>query len=159
MLLITFSVIALLIFLILKKQMDFRLYYSTMLMISYLRFLEQYILVYMVEVWKYEHLPLPLSTVIGVPVTLDITIYPLLGYLFIKFLPINKISIILYISIFSVALLGIEASLVFWGNLEHLKNWNFLLSYYLAIGTLLVVYWQYKLFLKTGWYEKQELPR
>lgn len=147
-----YTVFALLFFLVWRKRIDFRQYYSTLLMMSYLRFLEQYIIIYMLKVWEYKHLPLPFSKVVGVPMTLDLTIYPLLAYLFILFVPDKPIMTLIYYFIYPFTLLIIEVSLVWQGFLEHQNGWNFIFSYYVAFCTFLVVHWQYRLFLKTGWY-------
>lgn len=157
MIIIIYSVIALLFFLIRRGHIDFRQYYSTLLMMSYLRFLEQYILVHILQVWEYQNLPLPLAQVISVPITLDITIYPLLAYFFIKFVPEKPINTLIYYLVFPFTLLGIETSLVWGGFIEHHKEWNFLFSYYLAFCTFLIVHWQYRLFLKTGWYPRKSV--
>lgn len=158
MLIIIYSVIALLFFLIGIKHINFRRYYSTLLMMSYLRFLEQYIIVHVIEMWEYKNLPLPMSQVISVPMTLDLSIYPLLAYLFIKFVPGRRIYTFIYYLLFPLTMVGVESSLIWGGYLEHQYEWNFLLSYYLAFATFLVIHWQYKLFLKTGWHPQNNPP-
>lgn len=152
MLITIYAIIAILIFLILGKKIDFRRYYSTLLTICYLRFLEQFVLVYMLNVWEYDNLPLPLSSIINVPVLMDITLYPLLAYFFIQYIPEKPLRIFAYYFLFSFTLLGLEASLVWADYLVHKKEWNYIFSYYLSFVTFLIIHWQYKLFLQTGWY-------
>ncbi|MGO4890369.1 CBO0543 family protein [Anaerobacillus sp. MEB173] len=152
MLILIYSTIAILFFLMWRKRIDFRHYYSTLLTISYLRFLEQFILVHILEVWEYDNLPLPVASTIGAPILLNITFFPLLAYFFIKYIPKSRLKILVYYFLWAFILLGVETSLIWTNYLEHKKEWNYLFSYYLAFSTFVVVHWQYKLFLTTGWY-------
>lgn len=151
-LIIIYAVISVVFFIFRAERSKLREYYSTLLCISYLRFLEQYILIYIYEVWEYEHLPTPLANIIGVPILLDITLFPMLGYLFIQY-KTKKWS---YNFIWAIILTGIEATMVWSGMLEHHKYWNFVWSYLLALATVFITHFQYQLFLRTGWYQPDD---
>lgn len=122
-------------------------------MISYLRFLEQYILIYVLKVWKYKQLPSPLAKVIDVPILLDVTFYPMVGYLFIHYLHSKSVHLMTYYLLWSLTVWGVEYTIVLSGMLEHVKYWNLIFSYFLVLATLIMVHLQYKLFLRTGWYQ------
>lgn len=152
MLIIVYAVISVCFFLFWAEQSKFREYYSSLLCISYLRFLEQYILVYIFEVWEYKNLPTPLAQIIGVPILLDVTLFPLLGYLMIHF-SYRKVShTVKSHFLWAAAILLVECTMLGAGHLEHQRYWNFILSYLLALATVIIIHLQYKLFLRTGWY-------
>ncbi|MBP1935074.1 CBO0543 family protein [Ammoniphilus resinae] len=148
MLILFYSIISVYFFLFLADRSKFREYYSSLLCISYLRFLEQYLLVYVLKVWEYHHLPLPLAKVSGVPILLDVTFYPMVGYLMIHYSNrlLNKRMI--HYLIWGAILTFVEFTMVWTGMLEHQKYWNFAASFLLAIATVVIIHGQYRLFLK-----------
>jgi hypothetical protein len=77
---IFYSAISIFFFLFWADRTRLRKYYSALLTINYLRFLEQYVFVYVLKVWEYKHLPIHRAKVIDVPILLDVTLFPMLGY-------------------------------------------------------------------------------
>ncbi|WP_134704891.1 CBO0543 family protein [Ammoniphilus sp. YIM 78166] len=152
MLSILYAIISVCFFLFWAKRSKLREYYSSLLCISYLRFLEQYILVYILKVWEYKDLPTPLAQIIGVPILLDVTLFPMLGYLMIHYSYRKFSNTVKSHLIWATAILFVECTMLGAGHLEHHRYWNFMLSYLLALATVIIIYLQYKLFLRTGWY-------
>lgn len=152
-LILFYAVISVCFFLFWADRSKFPRYYSSLLSISYLRFLEQYILVYVFKLWEYEHLPTPLAKIIGVPILLDVTLFPMLGYLFIHCTSKKGENTIIYQLVWAMVLTGVEATMVGSGMLRHLQYWNFGCSYVLALATIIIIHLQYQLFLRTGWYQ------
>jgi len=152
MLIIFYTIISVCFFLFVADRSKFREYYSSLLCITYLRFLEQYLLVYILKVWEYDHLPTPFAKIIGVPFLLDVTLFPMLGYLIIHYSNRSANKRMLYYLIWGVVLTFVESTMVWTGLLEHQKSWNFTATFLLAMATVVIIHGQYRLFLKTGWF-------
>ena len=147
MLILFYTIISVCFFLFLAYRSKFREYYSSLLCMCYLRFLEQYLLVYVLKVWEYHHLPSPLAKIIGVPVLLDVTFFPAVGYLIIHYANRSTNKWMIHSFIWGAFLTFVESTMVWSGMLEHTKYWNMAASFLLAIATVAMIHWQYRVFL------------
>ncbi|MEW9672473.1 CBO0543 family protein [Ammoniphilus sp. 3BR4] len=145
MLIIFYAAISVCFFLFRVERSKWREYYSTLLSASYLRFLEQYVLVYILKVWEYENLPTPLAKIIGVPILLDVTLFPVLGYLIVHYMKEKRAAKKYFLP--AAILTIVEGTMVWSGMLEHHRYWNFVYSYFLALATVIFLHYQYKLFM------------
>jgi len=152
MLIIFYTIISVCFFLFVADRSKFQEYYSSLLCITYLRFLEQYLFVYILKVWEYDHLPSALGKIIGVPIILDVTLFPMLGYLMIYYSNRSTNKRVIHYLIWGVVLALVEYSMVWTEMLEHRKYWNFAASFLLAMATVVIIHGQYRVFLKTGWF-------
>ncbi len=135
-----FELMALLIFFKLADLKRFRELLPIVFTGVYLRFLDHYILIDWLELW---HIHGTLNSVLWLPMSADLTIWPVVTYLFIQYLP--KIKVWIYILSWSV-LMYVYVRVLFWIDLYSAKKgWLpiysafFMLSYF----SLLFLFWKW----------------
>ncbi len=107
---------------------------------AYLRFLDHYIVIDWLELWEIHG---ALNSVLWLPMSADLTIWPVVTYLFIQYLPQKKVW--LYILTWST-LMYVYVRVLFWVDLYSAKgNWHpiILAIFMLVFFTLLLIIWNW----------------
>lgn len=122
--------------------------YPSALFMCYIRFIEQYVLVEILHVWKYNHLPLPFSNLMNTPVVIDLLFYPVVGYLFMQKYPTGRPNRLFYLIFWALALTINEYIAVATGTIKYKAPWGLFESYILYAAALVLLIWQYKFYAR-----------
>lgn len=143
-----FEVLALMFFWKLADISRFKELVPIILTGVFIRFLQHYIIVEWFQFWDF---PGAKWKMIWIPISADLTFWPVVSYLFIQYLP--KERHLLYVSIWTIGMLVYLQVLMWLDVFSFRKGWN------LGFAGIMMFLWFGAIYLVARWLSQQPSPR
>ncbi|HEU4962579.1 MAG TPA: CBO0543 family protein [Bacilli bacterium] len=140
------SAIGLLTFWLFCDKSRWRELYPSAMFMTYVRFVEQYILVEILHVWTYDNLTNPFSSYMNTPVIVDLFFYSSMGYLFVQKWPLRRPARLFYVVGWALLFTIDEYIAVLHGTIKFKAPWGVFESFMLFVTALVLLVIQYEFY-------------